>query len=60
MATYERRSGAHVAERVQPVPGSEEETAYAVLAEDPASGWRVIEEPAPQKTGSRRAKAREG
>lgn len=40
MAIYERGSGGHVAERVQPVPGSEEADRYAALAEDPASGWR--------------------
>ncbi len=45
MAIYERRSGAHVAERVQPVPGSDSEAAYAALAEDPGTGWRIIEQP---------------
>ncbi|MFD3574769.1 hypothetical protein [Streptomyces sp. NPDC058644] len=40
MAIYERGSGSHVAERVQPVPGSEDAERYAALAEDPASGWR--------------------
>lgn len=54
MAVYERGSGAHVAERVQPVPGSEAAERYAALAADPASGWRCAEpdpesEEAPQE-----------
>lgn len=49
MATYERRSGEHVAESVRPEPGSEEEAALAALAEDPASGWQSIEEPKPKR-----------
>jgi hypothetical protein len=47
---YERRSGAHVAESVQPVPGSDSEAAYAALAADPDSGWRVVEETKPKRT----------
>ncbi|SDM46502.1 hypothetical protein SAMN04487981_101608 [Streptomyces sp. cf386] len=43
MAVYERGAGAHVAERVRPVPGSEEAERYAALAADPASGWRCAE-----------------
>ncbi|MFE7273037.1 hypothetical protein [Streptomyces sp. NPDC057623] len=53
MAVYERGSGAHIAERVQPVPGSEEAERYAALADDPASGWRCVEpdpEPEPEPT----------
>lgn len=51
MAIYERGSGGHIAERVRPVPGSEEAEAYAALADDPASGWRCAEpdiEPEPE------------
>ncbi|MFF3622337.1 hypothetical protein [Streptomyces sp. NPDC002467] len=57
MATYERRSGEHVAESVRPEPGSEAEAAYAALADDPASGWRLVDAQAPKKS---RAKAGEG
>lgn len=53
MATYERRSGEHVAESVRPEPGSEAEAAYAALADDPASGWRLVNEPAPRKSRAR-------
>lgn len=49
MAIYERAAGGHVAERVQPASGSEEEAALAALADDPASGWRVVEEPKPKR-----------
>lgn len=42
MAVYERGSGAHVAERVAPVPGSPEAERYAALAADPESGWRCV------------------
>lgn len=41
MATYIRGAGGHVAERVRPEPGSDDETRYEQLAADPASGWRV-------------------
>jgi hypothetical protein len=43
VAVYERGSGAHVAERVRPTPGSAEAERYAALAADPASGWRCTE-----------------
>ncbi|MFE0132396.1 hypothetical protein ACFWY6_12610 [Streptomyces sp. NPDC059037] len=43
MAIYERGSGGHIAERVRPVPGSEEADSLAALAEDPASGWLCVE-----------------
>ncbi|MCX5197222.1 hypothetical protein OOK31_25545 [Streptomyces sp. NBC_00249] len=56
MAIYERTVGQHVAERVQLLPGSAEEAVYAALADDPASGWRLIEEPKPKRT----TKAKEG
>lgn len=42
-ATYVRGSGPHIAERVRPAPGSNEETALAALAGDPASGWRCTD-----------------
>lgn len=50
VAIYQRTVGGHVADRVQTVAGSEEEAAYAALAEDPASGWRLVEEPKPKRT----------
>lgn len=49
VAIYQRTVGGHVADRVQTMPGSEEETAYAALAEDPDSGWRVVEETKPKR-----------
>lgn len=45
MATYVRGAGGHVAERVRPVPGSEQEKQLEALADDPASGWRRAEKP---------------
>lgn len=49
MAIYERGTGGFAAERVRPVPGSEEAERYAALAADPASGWRCAEpEPDPE------------
>jgi hypothetical protein len=44
MAIYERGTGAYVAERVQPVPGSEEAERYEELAADPDSGWRRVDD----------------
>lgn len=41
-ATYVRGAGGHVAERLRPVPGSEQESELEALAADPASGWRRI------------------
>lgn len=50
MAIYERGSGLHTAERVRPVPGSDDEARYAALADDPGSGWRRVEDkPTPKK-----------
>lgn len=46
MAVYERGAGAHVAERVQPEPGSDEDKRLRGLADDPASDWRRVDEPA--------------
>lgn len=48
MSVYVRGSGAHAAERVQPEPGSDEEKRLQALADDPASGWRRLDEPAPE------------
>ncbi|MEV8432001.1 hypothetical protein ACWHLZ_28055 [Streptomyces chartreusis] len=49
MAIYQRGAGAHVAERVQPVPGTGEAERYAALADDPSSGWRCVEpDPEPE------------
>ncbi|MEU7741985.1 hypothetical protein [Nonomuraea sp. NPDC049158] len=41
MATYIRGAGGHVAERVQPAPGSDDATRLEQLADDPESGWRI-------------------
>ncbi|MEU6756968.1 hypothetical protein [Streptomyces sp. NPDC046685] len=49
MAIYQRTVGGHVADRVQTMPGSEEDAAYAALAKDPASGWQVVDEPKPKR-----------
>lgn len=50
MAIYERSTGAHPAERVRPVPGSEDAARYAALAADPESGWRCAEpDPVPEE-----------
>jgi len=49
MAIYERSSGGYPAERVRPVPGSEEAEQYAALSADPESGWRCVEpDPEPE------------
>ncbi|MFD1940538.1 hypothetical protein ACFSKW_54695 [Nonomuraea mangrovi] len=39
-----RAAGGHVAERIAPEPGSDEEQRLDQLAADPASGWRRIED----------------
>lgn len=44
MTIYERFAGGYVAERVRPVPGSEEAEQYEELAADPASGWRRVDD----------------
>ncbi|MEV7011551.1 hypothetical protein [Streptosporangium sp. NPDC051022] len=44
MATYVRAAGGHVAERVRPEPGSDDETRLDELVADPASGWRRVED----------------
>ena len=52
MAIYERCTGGHVAERVRPMPGSDEAEQFAALAADPDSGWRCAEpDPAPESAG---------
>ncbi|MEV0660131.1 hypothetical protein ACIBI3_02340 [Actinomadura luteofluorescens] len=47
MSVYARGAGDHQAERVQPEPGSEEEARLQALADDPASGWRRLDDPEP-------------
>lgn len=50
MATYERMSGDHVAERVRPAPGSDEEARLERLAATRTDGWRRVDDaPAPAK-----------
>lgn len=56
-ATYVRGSGPHIAERVRPAPGSDEETALAALADDPASGWSRIDDQPPAEPARRPAKS---
>jgi hypothetical protein len=46
MATYERCSGEHVAERVRPAAGSEDEKRLERLVSEGA-GWRRVEPAAP-------------
>lgn len=58
MAVYERGAGAHVAERVQPEPGSEAAERLQGLADDPASDWHRVDEPAPARPASRPARSR--
>ncbi|MEU8556024.1 hypothetical protein AB0C80_18810 [Streptomyces anthocyanicus] len=59
MATYERSSGAHVAERIRAVPGSEEDQRLSELVAKGSDGWRrtdVGTEPAvrPNKSASKK------
>ncbi|MFI2757827.1 hypothetical protein ACH5A3_02955 [Streptomyces echinatus] len=54
MAVYERGSGPHVAERVQPEPGGPEEQRLEALAEQGIDGWHRIEEPAAKESGAKR------
>lgn len=44
MPIYVRGAGAHVAERIAPEPGSEDEARLEQLAADPASGWRRLDD----------------
>ena len=45
MAVYVRGAGAHIAERVQPEPGSDEDKRLAALADEPVSAGRRLDEP---------------
>lgn len=56
MSVYVKGAGDHCAERVQPEPGSSEEKALQALADDPASGWRRLDEPKPARPARSRAK----
>lgn len=51
VAVYERTSGGHAAERLRPVPGSEEAAELEQLAADPASGWRAVADVPPAPAG---------
>ncbi|MFF9910622.1 hypothetical protein [Streptomyces sp. NPDC013457] len=51
MTEYVRGSGPYDAERVRTEAGSTEDDAYAALAADPASGWRVVAEEPPAPAG---------
>lgn len=46
-ATYVRRAGQHVAERVRPVPGSPDAQRLAAAADDPESPWQREDVPVP-------------
>lgn len=49
MAIYERFSGGQVAERIRPIPGTDEAAQFAALAADESSGWRCSEpDPGPE------------
>lgn len=45
MAVYVRGSGRHTAERVRPVPGSDEEARLERLVSSGEGGWRRLEDP---------------
>ncbi|MFE6488969.1 hypothetical protein ACFVGN_39385 [Streptomyces sp. NPDC057757] len=47
MAIYQRGSGDHVAERVQPEPGSKEEQRLEKLVASREGGWYVVDAPKP-------------
>jgi hypothetical protein len=47
MALYVRGSGPHVAERVQPEPGSPEEKRLEALVEQGTEGWHRIDDTEP-------------
>jgi len=44
VATYERGAGDHIAERLRPVPGSDDEARLDALADDPSTDWRRIDD----------------
>lgn len=56
-ATYVRGTGPHIAERIRPAPGSDEETALQSLADDPGSGWTRINDQPPAEPVKRPAKS---
>lgn len=60
MAVYERTSGPHVAERVRPVPGSDDEARLEKLAADRTDGWRRVEEQPAKPAAKPRPKKAEG
>jgi len=49
MAVYQRGAGDHVAERVQPEPGSEEEQRLDELVAKGEGGWHRVAEAEPKK-----------
>ncbi|HEY9367562.1 hypothetical protein [Streptomyces sp.] len=51
MGVYQRGAGAHVAERVQAEPGSDEEARLERLVEDTSSGWRRVDDEAAEGGG---------
>ena len=55
MAIYERGAGAHVAERVQPEPGSDQEKELEALADDAGSDWHRAEAPESKPAARKRA-----
>ncbi|MDX3712738.1 hypothetical protein PV733_28125 [Streptomyces europaeiscabiei] len=48
MAIYQRGAGDHVAERVQPEPGSAEEQRLEELVEQGVDGWHRIDDAQPE------------
>ncbi len=51
MAIYQRGAGDHIAERVQPEPGSKEEQRLAELVARGEGGWHRVEDEAPAEPG---------
>lgn len=58
MALYQRGAGGHIAERVQPEPGSDEEARLAALADDPKSDWYRAEKPDPKESAEAKRPAK--
>jgi hypothetical protein len=58
MAVYQRNAGDHVAERVQPLPGSDREKELEALAKDGGSDWHRVEESEPKPVARKRAPAK--
>lgn len=56
-ATYVRMSGHHVAERIRPVPDTEEEQRLAALADDPETHWMRVPDEGEQTLTERPAQA---